>query len=428
MRVSMAPDGRSSRRWIILALLVGFSAIAYVERVNLSVAGRFMREDLQISDIEIGWIFSSFLLAYTLAQIPAGLLVDRLGPHRVLTWAAFSWFLLTLVTALAAEVFDLSGVHAVIVLVLLRFALGLAEAPTYPAATRAVANWFAPSEQAKANSIIQAASYGGFTITMPFMAAGVILFGWQGAVMASAAPALLLGIAWWIIAREKGGDPPSPKTPAANAGQSSLTNSEGSSRLPLREVGLLSTSYFFHGAVGYLFFFWFFSYLVEERGFSIAQSGWVASLPTAAAALFALVGGWFCGSLAGRLSLVRAGKLIILASAVLGAGALLIGTFAASAELAIAGFVVAIALHGFVEATYWTLAIELGRGGRAGLVAGSMNSMSNLGGVVATALAPVAVHAFGWSAALAIAAVARAIAGTPTLFLRELQSPRGIDG
>ena len=77
----------SGRRWFILALLTCFSTVCYVERINLTVAAKFIRDEFGLTDTQIGWSFSCFLFSYTLAQLPAGALVSRYGPRRVLAAA-----------------------------------------------------------------------------------------------------------------------------------------------------------------------------------------------------------------------------------------------------------------------------------------------------------------------------------------------------
>jgi MFS transporter, ACS family, glucarate transporter len=404
-------------RWRILALLVGFSAISYIERINLSVAGRFIRDDFKLSDIQIGWAFSAFLIAYTIAQVPSGILADRWGPRRLLTAAAVSWFALTIALVLGLMQPGVTVAFVVLWLVSLRFLLGIAEAPTYPAATRVVASWFPSHERARANAIIQSASYAGSALTLPLMAGAVALWGWQVAVFASAAPALLLGIIWWRYARDfpaqhAGVKPPelalitTATTPAQNDTQPASMRAAALNANTL----WLSASYLCHGYVLYLFFFWFYTYLVDERGFSIAASGWVAALPTIAAALAALAG----GPVSDKLTLQGRGGVaqsrLILISALIGGVGLLIGALAGSAWLAIGGFILATATRGFVEASYWTMVINCSPK-FAGTTGGVMNTASNLGGAISTAAAPYLVASFGWTAALLFAAAFTVLSG-----------------
>lgn len=429
--LSRAKAGRV--RWTILALLVGFSAVSYVERINLSVAGRFVRDDLGLTDVHLGWVFSAFLIAYTLGQIPSGMLSDRYGPHRVLTCAALLWFVLTIALAAGLMVPGLAPALATAWLVGLRFLLGLAEAPTYPAATRVVASWFPEGERATANAVIQSASYAGSALTLPLMTGAVLAWGWQPAMFLSAIPALLLGLLWWRHAT----DDPSRHRRIGPAEKELIGTRERAApvsvgtRVPLRivldrSVLWLSASYFCQGYVLYLFFFWFYTYLVDARGFSIASSGWTAALPTVAAAVAALAGGTLSNRLAARSGALPARRRIILWSGVVGAASLLAGAFAAQPVLAVAGFTLAIATRGLVEASYWTLAIEANPR-YAGTVGGVMNTASNVGGAASTALAPVVVAVFDWPVAIALAAVVTLLGGICVLGVRASGERRGPD-
>ncbi len=138
---------RASRvRWKILALLVGFSFVSYLQRMNISVAAAFMMPELDLSEQQMGWVFSSFLIGYTACQIPAGWIGDRFGAWRILWGAAFFWGIFTILSGLVPGLLVPGGLAALVSLLVLRFLLGVAEAPTYPVSARAVANWF-PSNQ-----------------------------------------------------------------------------------------------------------------------------------------------------------------------------------------------------------------------------------------------------------------------------------------
>src|SRR5258708_18440256 len=85
-------------RWYIVAMLVGFSMVSYIERMNISVAAKFMMPELGLSQIQMGQVFSAFLLGYSLLQVPMGMIGDRFGPYRVLSAIALCWGALTLLT------------------------------------------------------------------------------------------------------------------------------------------------------------------------------------------------------------------------------------------------------------------------------------------------------------------------------------------
>jgi ACS family glucarate transporter-like MFS transporter len=401
-------------RWQILALLACFSLISYLERINLTVAAKFIRDEFGLTDVQIGWSFSAFLIGYTLAQIPVGHLMDRYGSHRVLTIAAFAWAALTLLLGFSVGFLATTPTQVVLALVVTRFLLGLAESPTYPGAAATISRWFPPGKHGTPNAVIQSASYAGEALTLALFAGLVVLWGWRNALYASALPAFLLAIAWWRFGRSSPAEHPrvseeelrligdNPQRSVATGGTLKV--------LKDRNIAVLSLSYFLQGYVLYLFFFWFYIYLVDERGFSIAGGGLYGALPTIAAAVLALAGGPMSDRLARNRGGIAGRRILVLVAGLIGGAAILLGAFATGPMLAIAGFTIAVGTRGLVESSYWSTAIEIGKE-RSGLVSGAMNSMSNVGGAVSTALAPVLVAAFGWPIALSVAAGATAFSG-----------------
>ena len=134
---------RPSRiRWLILALLFLISVVTYIDRVNISVTARQMMPAYGMTDQEMGWIFSAFVIGYALFQIPGGWLADRWGVRVVLTIALLWWSICTALTAMVAASSLASLVGIIGGLMLVRFCLGMGEAVALPAFNRAVTNWF----------------------------------------------------------------------------------------------------------------------------------------------------------------------------------------------------------------------------------------------------------------------------------------------
>src|SRR5262249_16310046 len=116
----------------IVLLLVGFSLVSYVDRMNISVAAPFLARDLGLSHVQLGQGFSIFLIGYASLQIPVGMLADRLGPARVLGWLGWAWAALTLLTGVLPGAWLGGPTAAFVLLLVLRFALGLTVAGVYP--------------------------------------------------------------------------------------------------------------------------------------------------------------------------------------------------------------------------------------------------------------------------------------------------------
>lgn len=411
---------KSGRRWLILSLLTCFSTVCYVERINLTVAARFIRDEFGLTDTQIGWSFSCFLFSYTLAQLPAGALVGRFGPRRVLAASGLAWFVITILLAvLAGHVVSTAG-QMFATLIFCRLALGLVEAPTYPGAALTIARWFPAGKRGVPNAVIQATSFAGEALTLVALAALASWFGWRSALYLSAVPALLVAVAWWYWGVDQPEHDPRisldeldyiQAQPASDTVHIKPETSRSQwAVLKDMRLAFLSSSYFFHGYVTYLFFFWFYIYLVDERHFTVAAGGLVGALPTAAAALCALAGGYTSDWIAVRWGSIRGRQLLIFGAGIVGAAALLLGAFAVMPAVAIAGFMVAVGSRGLVESSFWSIVNDIGEE-KSGVVAGLMNGFGNLGGVVSTVLAPMLVAQFGWPVAMSVAALAVALTG-----------------
>src|ERR1019366_7043463 len=138
-----------SIRYVLVLWLLALSAVAYLDRTNISVTGIQIGREFAISNTRLGWVFSAFLIGYASFQIPAGLLARRLGPRRVLTVGGVWWGFFTALTALVPP--HVGG--AVLILILVRFALGAGESTMYPATSQFVERWFPVKERGKANGI-----------------------------------------------------------------------------------------------------------------------------------------------------------------------------------------------------------------------------------------------------------------------------------
>ena len=133
-------------RWQILGLMLLLSMVTYLDRVNISIAARHITAEYHLDDIQMGRIFSAFIFAYGLFQVPGGWLTDRFGPRKVLTVSALWW---SFATAATGFVGDLGiGISVVATLSLARFAVGMGEAAAWPSFNRTIAAWMAVRNEA----------------------------------------------------------------------------------------------------------------------------------------------------------------------------------------------------------------------------------------------------------------------------------------
>ena len=125
-------QGSSRYRWSMLGMLLVISMVTYIDRVNVSIAGKYIRDLYGLSSVEMGQIFSAFVFGYALFQIPSGWLADRVGPRRLLTFAILWRSLFTAVTAPAGTLFTVRLLGVLGSFIFIRFLIGAGEAAAYP--------------------------------------------------------------------------------------------------------------------------------------------------------------------------------------------------------------------------------------------------------------------------------------------------------
>jgi MFS transporter, ACS family, glucarate transporter len=407
----------------ILGLLAGLSLVSYMLRSNISIAAKFMKPELGLDDIQMGQVFSAFMLGYALFQIPAGWFGDRKGPRLTLALAAALWGATTLLTGVVP------ATGAFVVLLGLRFLLGAAEAATYPVAARAVANWFPLGERTFANAVVIAGATLGMVFNGPLISSLMEARGWRATFFVTSALGWLMAVWWWWYATNQPeqharvkdaeliaiyvGKPEPPPSPTA------------SWRTLLRDknIGLISLSYFLDSFVLFIFVFWFYPYLTDERGFSILKGGVYNSLPYIFALALLPTCGQLCDALAARIGRSRSRRAFAICCLLLAAIFLILGANVSAPLPAILCLSLAVGFLMSTEGMFWSSMVEAA-GENGGTAGGVMNTAGNLAGVVSTALAPVLVKQIGWVATFAVCAAMLVVAGLIWMLVRVEQPAR----
>ncbi len=419
------PEHHPTRvRWMVIALLTGVSFTSYVQRMNISVAKKFMMPELGLTDIQMGQVFASFLIGYTLFQIPTGVWGDRRGPRIVLALAAATWGIATVLTGFLPGTV-VTGLAAFGVLLVVRFLLGVGEAATYPVAARAVANWTTASERGLGNAVMIGGLSLGSAVTPPLIAWLMVRTGWRDSFYLVSALAFAMAALWWWY----GADGPEQHA-QVNAAERALITAGREAGVPMhvppgtwwlvlrnRDVGLVSVAYFFSGYIFYIFVFWLYTYLTDVRGFSVLKGGAWASLPFVVAAILTPAGGHLSDRLVRRVGRTWARRSVAVAGLTLSACCMIFGALVRNPYLAILGLALSIGFNQFAEPNFWAASIDVA-GPLAGTACGILNMMGNLGGVVSTAMMPVLVKYAGWTVALGSGAAFACVAAALWLLVR----------
>jgi ACS family glucarate transporter-like MFS transporter len=391
-----------TKPWTVVTMLCATATAGYICRVNVSTAAPLLMEEFGLSQIEMGWIFSAFLLGYALFQIPAGVISDRYGARRVLLLITWFWFIITTIQTLVGlvSIFTLAT-GSLIFFMIFRFILGITASPTYPGSAKGVSRWILPEYQGRANGIVIASIGLGSAIAPPLVSNIMVHFGWRVALIISAIPALAVAILWPKIKE------PSQmiySQPDANREKhENETPSKG--KLNSLSFWLLTISYTLQGYVGYIFVSWFYLYLVQERHFGLLSGAWMSSMPWILSIISIPLGGLISDRLAaGRSGPVWGRRIVPLTGMALSGILISVGAHTESAVMAAISLAFATALILCVEGPFWAMMMRIA-GNRSGTAGGIMNMGSNLGGLISPALTPVIASLIGWENALHVAAV-----------------------
>ena len=378
-------------------MLASFTFVSYLLRTNISVAAELMMPALGLSKIDMGQIFTSFLIGYAIFQVPGGLLGDRLGPKLTLGISVLVWGICTVLTGFVARPFRSGLITAFGWLWTIRFVLGLAQATTYPVGTRAVYNWIAPHKRAFATSLMLTGTSLGAAAASPLMSWLMVRFGWQAAFFIISIAAFVVAVCWfWFTA-----DSPDASTPLIIE-DSSPTNLKNI--LKSKRVILLCLSYVSEGYVLFIFVFWLYTYLVEVRGFGMLKGGLVAALPWITGLCFTPLGGFASDYFAASRGRVIGSKYVIMAGYSASGLLLFVAAYAAQRSICIAALCLSVGFLMAAESPFWACATYFS-GKHAGTVSGVMNTAGIVGGIISTPLVPVLVAHYGWLVALSSGAV-----------------------
>jgi MFS transporter, ACS family, D-galactonate transporter len=394
--------GVETRGWLV-ALLMALCFISHMNRVSMSIAAdeRIMPQ-YGLTTVQMGRIYSVFLLVYTLFMLPGGWLIDRFGVRAALGMMALATAMFGALTGAGALV---AAGQLWLWLVVVRSAMGLFTVPLHPASARAVGAWMPFDRQTISNGLITGAALLGIACTAPAFGALIDWIDWPAAFAVTGCVTALLGLVWILSTRGL----PRATSPAATGGWGVLLRS--------RSLLLLTLSYAAIGYFQYLFFYWMHYYFDEILQVGKTQSRIFAALPVFAMAITMPLGGWLSARLH-KLHGWRTGRVGVAALAMLGAVIFLAAGVATSMQTwALIGFTFALGSLGLSEAAFWQTAIELG-GARGGTAAAIMNTGGNGIGLLAPVLTPWLAAHLGWRAGIGFGALVCLLGALCWLWIR----------
>ncbi|MCL6454104.1 MAG: MFS transporter [Alicyclobacillus sp.] len=371
------------KRWGI-GLILGIGVlINYFDRVNLSVAQKPITDAYHLTPGEMGIVLSAFGWSYALFQIPVGVVLDRIGVKWLVRIGTLLWTLATFMTAVV------SGMGLII---LSRVILGLAEAPAFPAASKATGYWFPVRERGLATSLFDGAAKFSNVIGTPLVAWAVTVWGWKGGFWPTGVLSLLFFIAYWVVYRD-------PREAHLSAEEQQLLAEGGAQAeeaaagsiwqnlgflLRQRKVWGLTLGFSAYGYSFYLFLTWLPGYLEKQMHMSILKSGWYTAGPWLVATITdLLIGGWLVDRLIRNgHDPTRVRKTVLVIGMILGL-AVIPAAFTTNANVAVVWIAIALGGLAFSAPVGWSIPSLIAPKGTVGTVGSIMNFLNNVMSIVA---------------------------------------------
>lgn len=384
--------------WIIAFLLFAATLINYADRSAIGVVSVEIRREFSLDEQDYGMIVAAFMFAYAIGYAASGYFIDRLGTRRGFALFISCWSVAQLLHGFAVGKWSLTG---------FRFLLGLFEPGNFPAAAKAVAEWFPANRRALGVGIFNAGSTMGAMIAPPLVALLTHWYGWRGAFIVTGSLGFLWLVAWLLVYQ-----PPHLNRWLKREDYLALkdhvrppseVSAEGSGKVDWRRVISLRACYaliltrFFTDPVIYFIVFWLPEYLRKERGFDLAMVGKYAWIPYVFGDIGYLLGGWVSGKLMERgFSMARARKTMLTC----GACFMPIGILAPmvpSGELAIAVTCFVTFGHALWISNLLTIPTDIFKANEVGTATGFSGMGGAIGGVVANLGTGYLVKHFSYS-------------------------------
>ena len=371
-------------RWVIAAMLFFSTMINYANRLSLSIVSRDLRIEFHMTEQDYSYIITAFFVAYAIMYAVSGYLVDRLGTRRGFAVFISFWSIAAMLHALVRGKWSLAAV---------RFLLGLGEPGNWPAAAKAVAEWFPPAQRALGVGIFNAGSSLGSAIAPPLLASLTLQYGWRFAFASTGALGLIWLAAWLflyqpphcnrLLRAEEYAEIKDQVRPPEETSAAAPSSIDWRKVIRMRECYTLILARFFTDPVIYFVIFWLPEYLRKERGFDLQMVGRYAWVPFIFGDVGYILGGWLSGRLMrAGWKLPDARKFVMLLGALIMPAAIFAPLMPA-VWMAMAAICCVTFGHAFFVSNVQTLPTDLFRGHEVGTASGFSGMGGAVGGILA---------------------------------------------
>ncbi|TDM16345.1 MFS transporter [Macrococcoides canis] len=384
----------SKVRWMFALMFFLIGVIAYMDRANISYIAQPMMEDLNMNKTQFGMLASVFAAGYALMQVPSGIMAEKFGPKKMLTFALVWWSAFTILTGVVKN-------HGL--LYTMRFLFGVGEGPMYP--SNAVFNtyWFAKSEKGRASSALLAGSYFGPVIA-PFVTIAIYqAFGWEAVFFIFGAIGIVIAALWVIIAK----DLPEHHKMVNEAEKAYIMENRDVVQTTKKSApwGLFFKRFSFFAIAGQyfvvqfvitLFLIWLPTYLQEEYHVVLKDMKFLAAAPWLIMFILIMAGGSISDAIIARgHSRFKARALIAIFGFIVFSISLFLSVQTDDMIMNLIYLSLCLGGVGLSMGMSWASATDLGRN-FSGTVSGWMNLWGNVGAFLSPMLGGYLVQHYGW--------------------------------
>ncbi|AFK66910.1 hypothetical protein A210_15560 [Pseudomonas putida SJTE-1] len=377
---------------ITVSLLLVIGIINYVDRSALSIANTSIQRDMGITPSQMGILLSAFSLAYAFSQLPLGMIIDRLGSKISLGAALLGWSVAQTASGLINSFSAFIG---------LRVVLGIGEAPMFPSAAKALAEWFEAEKRGTPTGIVLSSTCIGPCLAPPLLTLLMVTWGWRGMFIVTGVFGILVAACWFAFYKSKArylAELPAEAREqllAAQAHKQAVPSARPSVQAQLAAWAELFRHKSTWGAVlgfmGVIYMLWLHltwlpGYFEREHGLSLYQTAWVVSLAYVFGALGTIVAGRICDRLVKHGASVLGSRKRVVVTALFAAAAFTVPlSFGSGFLLSVALLCCALFSVNMASSTAWMIANTVVDSQRVA----SFGSIQNFGGYLAGSVAPI---------------------------------------
>ncbi len=373
------------RRFGVVLALFLLSMITYIDRTSISTAKDPIAAELNLSDVEMGMVFSSFALGYAVMQLPAGWIVDTVGARVALAGAVGLWSVLTALTGIAWSYHSLLAI---------RFLFGAGEAAVFPSSAQVIRNWLVPAQRGRANGALFAGSRLGAAASYPLIAWMLGFWNWRFAFLCLGLGGLIWTAGWLAWFRDH------PVEIPMQGQKESVSREDAVAAGPWMTppLGLAMLQYFASNFTNFICLTWMLPYLKTQYHLSTSDAAIYSMAPLLLGATAQGVAGSMVDRIYGSRLSLWSRRLPAMVGFSLAAIGLVGVTQAHSIGSTVIAFSVAIFGADMTVSPSWVFCTDVA-GARTGRVSGAMNMCGSIGALVSASAFPFLHHHTGTSSA-----------------------------